>query len=181
MDARVQLVFFGGLLDGFHVDDVKRRLGQVLRLDEPRLASLFSGARTVLKRSIDPAEAHRYMEHLGKIGARIHIEPSGETPTAKSPPAAASPRPVAAPVAVAAAPILELVGAAEEEIACPTCGERQSKRVFCRSCATNMPMGIAARLEAESEARAARQDALLARRAMRASAWTPAGAPGTFG
>ena len=53
---------------------------------------------------------------------------------------------------------------AEEEIVCPNCGERQSKRLLCRACATDMPMGIAAKLEAEQQARA---EALQARQARR--------------
>jgi uncharacterized membrane protein YhaH (DUF805 family) len=53
---------------------------------------------------------------------------------------------------------------AEEEIVCPSCGERQSKRILCRACATNMPMGIAAKEEAEREAREARRAEWRARR-----------------
>jgi uncharacterized membrane protein YhaH (DUF805 family) len=56
---------------------------------------------------------------------------------------------------------------AEEEVVCPKCGERQSKRLLCRACATNIEMGIAAKLEEEERRRAERQAALEARRAAR--------------
>jgi uncharacterized membrane protein YhaH (DUF805 family) len=184
MDARVQLVFFGEVLDGFHLDDVKRRLGQVLRLDDAKLARLFSGSRMVLKRSVEPSEAGRYKDNLAKIGARVHIEPVPALPPLAAPAAAgAPPMPVApaAPAGPAATPELRLAEPAEEDIVCPNCGERQSKRILCRSCATDMPMGIAAKIEAENAARAARQDELLARRAMRASATLSSRSPGTFG
>jgi uncharacterized membrane protein YhaH (DUF805 family) len=147
----------------------------------------------VLKRSVDPAEAQRYVTRLAKIGARLYIEPSGHVhappqalqPRAQPAPALATPLPtitlpatVTVPLAKPAQPLPPLPPLAAiqpaaspvstEEIVCPTCGERQSKRLLCRSCATNMPMGIAAKLEAEKEARAARMDDLRARRGGRA-------------
>ncbi|HUG25221.1 DUF805 domain-containing protein [Piscinibacter sp.] len=154
MDAHVQLVFLGEVHAGFHLDEVKRSLGQLLKLDEARLAQLFSGARTVLKRSLQAHEAQRYVEHLSKLGARVHIEPM--------PAVAVAAAPVVLPATALA--LSPTVAPSEEEIVCPTCGERQSKRILCRSCATNMPMGIAAKLEAEQEARATRQAMIDARR-----------------
>lgn len=164
MDAPVQLVFRGELHAGFHLDEVKRSLGQLLKLDDARLAQMFSGARTVLKRSLQAHEAQRYVEHLARLGARIHIEPMQAPVAAPAAPAAVAPAPAtpARPPALALVP--EAAAATEEEIVCPTCNERQSKRILCRSCATNMPMGIAAKLEAEQEARAARQALIDARR-----------------
>jgi uncharacterized membrane protein YhaH (DUF805 family) len=155
MDARVQLVFRGEVHAGFHLDEVKRSLGQLLKLDDARLAQVFSGARTVLKRSLQLHEAQRYVDHLAKLGARIHVEPM-DVPV---------PAPVPAPMpATSALALVPEAPVAEEEIVCPTCNERQSRRILCRSCATNMPMGIAAKLEAEQEARAARQALIDARR-----------------
>jgi len=190
METRVQLIFLGEVVGGFRLEDVKRSLGELFKLDEAGQTRLFSGARVVLKRSVDPGEAQRYVARLAKIGARLYIEPSGHvhaptqgpqsraqpapalgTPlptitlpaTAPVPPAKpALPLPPLAAVQPAASPV------STEEIVCPTCGERQSKRLLCRSCATNMPMGIAAKLEAEQEARAARMDDLRARRGTRA-------------
>ena len=138
MNDSVQLVFFGEILQGFQRDDVQRRLGELLKLDETKHAHLFSGERRVLKRSVPRAEAERYVQHLASLGAKLHVEPEAPQP-ATAPPAA----PQLAP--------------AEEEIVCPTCGERQSRRIMCRACATNMPMGIAAKEEAEREAREARR------------------------
>lgn len=43
----------------------------------------------------------------------------------------------------------------EGRITCPHCGTVQAKAVFCVECATNMPMGIAARQEAASAERTA--------------------------
>jgi uncharacterized membrane protein YhaH (DUF805 family) len=190
MDTRVQLIFLGEVLGGFRLEDVKRSLGELFKLDEAGQARLFSGARVVLKRSVEPTEAQRYVARLAKIGARLYIEPSGSAPapsaSARPTPALATPLPIITPPPEAPAPVPAppaprpamapamaaaakpvAVAVATEEIVCPTCGERQSKRLLCRSCATNMPMGIAAKLEAEQEARAARMDELRARRGLR--------------
>jgi uncharacterized membrane protein YhaH (DUF805 family) len=161
MNDTVQLVFFGEILQGFQRDEVQRRLGELLRLDETKHAHLFSGERRVLKRSVTRAEAERYVQHLAQLGARLHVEPE------------AAPAPVQAP-APAPAP-------AEEEIACPNCGERQSRRIMCRACATNMPMGIAAKEEAEREAREARRAEWRARRGLAPAGDMAAGSTGASG
>ncbi|HEX6707847.1 MAG TPA: DUF805 domain-containing protein [Albitalea sp.] len=142
----MQLVFSGEVLSGFRLDDVKRSLGELLKLDEARMARLFSGAPTVLKRALLPDEARRYVDRLARVGALIRIEPCEQSLAAA--PAAAAPAP------------------AVDEIECPKCGERQPRQVFCRACTTNMPMGIAAKLEAEQEARAARLAESRARRGL---------------
>jgi uncharacterized membrane protein YhaH (DUF805 family) len=207
MSAPVQLVFLGEVLAGFRLEDVQRELGRLLKTDEARLKSVFSGRRTVLKRNLAAAEAERYVVHLAKLGARVHVEPMAPAaaapeawPTiappeeaaaprapretadaaasaaavAERPPIPAAPPPPAPPVA-AAAPratakelaLQPLESEAEEQIVCPTCGERQSKRILCRACATNMPMGIAAKLEEEERRRAERQALLEERRGQR--------------
>jgi uncharacterized membrane protein YhaH (DUF805 family) len=98
MDATVQIVFFGEVMEGFHLEDVKRKVGQLLKLDDVRVAQMFSGTRTVLKRAVPPADAKRYADVLAKVGARIHIEPSA----APAKPAAAPAKP-AVPAAAAKA------------------------------------------------------------------------------
>mgnify|MGYP003548495552 CR=1 FL=1 len=81
MASNVQMVFRGEVLDGFAPDEVKRRLAQALKLDEARVAQLFSGARTVLKRSIEPTLARSYVDKLAQLGARVHLEPADAPPT----------------------------------------------------------------------------------------------------
>jgi uncharacterized membrane protein YhaH (DUF805 family) len=187
MDAPVQLVFFGEVLSGFQLEAVKRDLGHALKLDEARLARLFSGARMVLKRSIAHEEAQRYVKRLAELGAHVRVEPLADAP-ASAP--AAAPVPTAAAAILPAAPLAPLAAPsaaappAEEQIVCPNCGETQSKRVLCRACATDMPMGIAAKLEAEQEARAARLAEARARRGLRAPglvAAADAGGPPIWG
>lgn len=165
----MQLVFFGETLEGFEREAVKSRLGQLLKLDDASRQKLFSGARMVLKQSIDESEAMRYAANFAKMGARLHVEPAGgperTAPLASA--AASAVAPTVAPVgkpantpAAAAAPLAP----AEEQITCPNCGERQSKRILCRSCSTDMPMALAAKEDARREAREARLAEAEARR-----------------
>lgn len=200
MSTPVQLVFRGEVLSGFELDAVKRELGRALRADEATLAQLFSGRRMVLKRDIEPADAQRYATRLAALGARVHVEPqAGPAPAPSSggwpaivpppvedrrPPAPAPATPLAAPAPMApaapSAPVapkeLELAAApAPEEVVCPNCGERQSKRLLCRSCASNIEMAIAAKEEAEAQRRAERQAALEARRNPRGRSASAAG------
>lgn len=147
-EAQVRLVFAGEVIDGFQFDEVKRRFGEAFKIEGARLAAMFSGERTVLKRALPAGEATRYVAKLAALGARVHIEPLEGAKPAASP----APAPAAAALIPALAPL-------EEQITCPNCGERQPKQVFCRACTTDMPRGIAAKKEDADRARAERLDA----------------------
>jgi uncharacterized membrane protein YhaH (DUF805 family) len=217
----VQLVFRGEVLDGFRADEVRSRLAQALKLDEQRVAQLFSGARTVLKRSVEPGLARGYADKLARLGARVHLEPSDAPPTtgfaplpelpevpesneAPPPPWGTPPRPTRpAPLSPYAQPGLTQIAAARapsadalaleplDEVTCPNCNERQSKRLLCRNCTTNIPMALAAKEEEADKARAARQDAFNAKNGRRTQPATlsplsgrsaaASSAPGFFG
>ncbi len=165
--AEVRLVFAGEVLEGFQVEEVRHRFGEAFKLAEPQLIAMFSGERTVLKRAISVADAARYVAQLQKLGARVHIEELAVPPLA-SPAVAAVPVPVSpVPLVQPVVPALAVLAPIEEEIVCPTCGERQSKRILCRSCATDMPRGIAAKKEDEDRERAERLEEARARRGFR--------------
>lgn len=74
MSGRVQVVFFGEVLAGHAPEVVRQRLGEALKVDGDRLTGLFSGSRRVLKRSLEPAEAQRWVRHLARLGAKLHVE-----------------------------------------------------------------------------------------------------------
>ena len=163
--AQVRLVFAGEVLPGFTLDEVKRRFGEKFRLEGERLAAIFSGERTVLKRSLSYDDAVSYMAQLQKFGVRVHMEPIEVAPATVKPTIPVPP--VIPPVPAIAA--LELAPAVEE-ITCPNCSERQPMRILCRSCATDMQRGLAAKKEDEDRARAERLEAARARRGLRPSA-----------
>jgi uncharacterized membrane protein YhaH (DUF805 family) len=180
------------VLEGFEPDSVRASLGQVFKLEGGKLAALFSGQRVVINRSIANADAPLHVARFAKLGARMHIEASvaDAAPAAAALPSAAVPVAAAAGAAAAGAAGAAAAGAAsagaaaggssapaggmppavvapaEEEVVCPNCGERQSRRVLCRACATNIPMGMAAKLEAGREARVAELAERRARRGL---------------
>lgn len=127
----------------------------------------------------------------------ITLPPEDEPPPPPPPPrpgarpgaqsAAQGPVPALVPGAALAAPQgpspgasrdLALVAAAlpatgeGREVVCPKCGERQTMRVLCRGCATNLEMAFALRQEEEAQRRAERQAALDARLGRRSRAET---------
>ena len=78
MHARIQLVYFGEVLAGFERDDVQRRLGRALKLDERHAARLFSGKRKVLKRALERqmtrlVEAPRDLRRLERVAEMAHM------------------------------------------------------------------------------------------------------------
>lgn len=199
-----RLVFEGQILDGFDAASVKQRLGEQLKLDAARLDHLFSGQRVVIKREIEREQGLRHVQQFARLGARLLIEdiaaaaplPAPQpAPQPASPPAAiaqpalpAMPSTAPTPAASTAAqllsqaeglslvPLASEAASAEPTITCPTCGEVQPQAVFCRSCVTNMPMGIAARAEAQTLTQAKTPAAAPARNAARASTRAPAAA-----
>ncbi len=67
-EAQVRLVFAGEVLDGFQPAEVKRRFGEAFKIEGVRLAAMFSGERTVLKRSLPAGEGARYVAKLATLG-----------------------------------------------------------------------------------------------------------------
>ncbi len=191
--SAVQLVFAGEVLDGFTLADVKQRLAQRLKLDEARLRSLFSGQRVVLKRGLSADTAAHWVAQFREMGAQLHVvrapadaEPAVKPPAAPAPVTPVAPAPLTlAPLAPpppprdpyaapAPPPIAVNTPPVTEEITCPSCGERQPKRILCRNCACDMPRGIAAREEEAAAERARRNEEMLARRGGRRGAATTA-------
>lgn len=183
MAQEVQLIFAGEVLDGFQAADVRRALGERLKLDEARLDKLFSGTRVIIKRGLTAPVANQWVAQFRAMGARLHVldEPLALHPVMAAPPAPAAPAlaPAGPPglqlvplagdphAAPAPAPIAAHATTATEMITCPVCGEEQPKRILCRACAADMPRGIANKLADEEAERARRREEALARRGAR--------------
>lgn len=168
MERTVQLIFAGEVLEGFSAAEVRRRMGELFKLDEAKLAAMFSGSQVVIKRGLSPELARHWIAQFQAMGARLHAQEVMASAPALAPRAvAAAPRdplaPMPAPIAVNTLP-------PTEEITCPNCGERQPKRILCRSCTTDMPRAIAAREEDAAAERALRREEALARRGVRPAA-----------
>lgn len=168
--AQVRLVFAGEFLEGHSPDEVKRLFGEMFKLEGDRLAAVFSGQRTVLKREIGREDGDRYVARLHKLGMKVLIEPLDGLPDVKPVVAA-----VAAPVAetqVAKPPVADTPKPAEppvgglslqalaDEVQCPNCGNRQQKQfVLCKQCNTDIPRALESKREDAERARAERQAA----------------------
>jgi uncharacterized membrane protein YhaH (DUF805 family) len=125
-ELRVRLVFHGQILDGFDAEQVKRSIGEMFRLEGVRLARLFSGERTVIKPSLSPEEAARYVTRFEMAGARLQLEQldapdvappaPAPTPTAASAPVRApAPAPAAARPAPGSPPVAQPLALASVE------------------------------------------------------------------
>ena len=89
MSERFQLMFRGEILDGQHKAVVKKRLAQLLNIDDDRVQRLFAGEPVVIKKDVDRATAARYQDEFKKAGARLRVtgdaDASGEDPTIADP------------------------------------------------------------------------------------------------
>ncbi|XOV83136.1 MAG: hypothetical protein ACFHXK_20075 [bacterium] len=75
MSDEYRLVFSGEVLSGQHPAVVKKRLQAVLKLDDARMETLFSGKAVVVKKATDEATAVRYQMAFEKAGARLRVLP----------------------------------------------------------------------------------------------------------
>lgn len=89
MDEKYRLIFRGELLEGQHRAVVKRRLAELLKLDDARVEKLFSGNPVVLKRNADRKTAARYQALFKQAGGRLRIKAeqpdNGEAPRSSEP------------------------------------------------------------------------------------------------
>jgi hypothetical protein len=106
MSEQYRLVFAGEVVEGQHPAVVKKRLAAVLKLDDERMDTLFSGKSVVVKKVTDKQNAARYQQVFEKAGARLRVlpqapavasdsaaddaSPSSDEPAAQAAPAAGS-------------------------------------------------------------------------------------------
>jgi uncharacterized membrane protein YhaH (DUF805 family) len=109
MDSSYQLIFSGRVLTGFDAQAVRAQLGQRLKLDEARLARLFSGAPVVIKRGLDGEQAQRWVTQFAALGAGLAMQASPDTVPALPP---APPAPAAEPAEAAALALVPLAAPA---------------------------------------------------------------------
>jgi hypothetical protein len=69
-----RVVVEGGVLQGFGLDDVRRRLAALIGRSDEVAAKLLGGRPSTVKKGLDEATAARYVETLKKIGVSCHSE-----------------------------------------------------------------------------------------------------------
>ena len=82
-DARFRVVFEGEVADGAAVEDVKKKIGAIFRLETGQVDRLFAGGKVEIKRNAPLAVCEKTRAAFEKAGAVCVIEPepgsAGET------------------------------------------------------------------------------------------------------
>lgn len=95
-----EVAFYGEIVEGAELDQVKAKVAAMFKADAAKLAQLFSGKRVVIKKNIDQATANKYQAALQKAGAQCEVK--SLTEAAVAPPAESAAAPAAAPAATPA-------------------------------------------------------------------------------
>ncbi len=93
------IVFKGELVRSFELDAVKKNVGQLFKMQGPKLDALFSGKTIVLKRNLNFDAATKYRVAIKKAGARVDLMPVAPaedvSPSAEKPQVTQTSAPVA--------------------------------------------------------------------------------------
>lgn len=85
-----EVAFYGEIVEGADLDQVKAKVAAMFKADAAKLAQLFSGKRVVIKKNIDQATANKYQSALQNAGAQCEVkslaEPASTQPTGDSAP-----------------------------------------------------------------------------------------------
>ena len=109
-----EVVFRGDIRSGETLAVVQQRLGDLFRLDPPRLDQLFSGRPVMLRRGLDSVDAERFRTLLEEAGALVQLRPTSDRPNSAQPVSSAHRPPSAA---VDTAPASRTASAGEPSLA----------------------------------------------------------------
>ena len=87
-NEQFQIVFDGTLTGNIELEQVKKNLAAMFKMNATQVEALFSGKSIVIKRNVDEATAKKYDMAFAKAGAKCTLI-SSQSSTAKS--AAAAP------------------------------------------------------------------------------------------
>lgn len=96
MNRRFQIVFRGGVRDGFHQEQVRALALSRLKVNERQADRLFSGTPVVLKRDLDEPGGRTYLRQLQKLGMDAVLEQMLHTKPDTKPAAPPAPTPSSA-------------------------------------------------------------------------------------
>ncbi len=75
--SQYNLIFKGTIADGYRVEQVKKNLADLFKVDQQKVESLFTNDSVVLKKDLNHESALKYRKALLKAGAVCNIKPSG--------------------------------------------------------------------------------------------------------
>ncbi len=76
-DSRYDVVFYGEIVDGFDLEQVKANFVRLFATTEERVERLFRGRRVTLKPDLDESTAQHYLRELKRAGAHAKLEVTG--------------------------------------------------------------------------------------------------------
>lgn len=85
---KYRVIFSGEIAEGKDVEEVKREVGGLFRLDEAKVEQLFTGRKVVIKTDVDHETALKFQQSMEKCGGICQIE---EIAAPSVPPAAVEP------------------------------------------------------------------------------------------
>ena len=76
MDSKLyNVVFQGEIAEGYTLENVKRNLSSMFKLNAKQIEEIFAGKPSVVKKHVDYQTALKYKTALEKAGTVCHIEP----------------------------------------------------------------------------------------------------------
>lgn len=74
------VVFYGNILDGFSVEQVKASFAKLFKLSDEKVEQIFSTSRVVLKANVTEAVSEKFLQALKNAGAEVAVEAKNVTP-----------------------------------------------------------------------------------------------------
>jgi len=74
--SQYNIIFQGSIADGYRMEQVKRNLADLFKVDEKKVESLFTNDSVILKKGLNHDYAVKYRQALLKAGAVCDIKPS---------------------------------------------------------------------------------------------------------
>jgi len=69
-----QIIYYGQILDGFLLKEVKQKLSQLFNTEYEQIEKLFTGQRIVIKDNLEHALALKYFDALQQQGAKCELK-----------------------------------------------------------------------------------------------------------
>ncbi len=82
---RFRVMFYGEVVEGQDVEEVKKKLARVLKMDRKHIENFFSGQPIILKRNVEYQVALEFKTRLEQAGAVCQIKPIGKAAQPSSP------------------------------------------------------------------------------------------------
>ncbi len=113
MEELYDILFAGGIVDGFDVNDVRANIAKLFKANDATLEKLFSGKAQMIKRGVDKPAAIKYKGAMQKAGAVAVIRKHQSAAASPPPPAKAAEPAAEKPPQTMAERLAALTGDAE--------------------------------------------------------------------